>query len=319
MDFYHNTISDFEKMLKYRRSVGFATTTYEYSIPPFIEFCARTHPDATHITKEMVDEWLNYYEYKSNNTQAVFIAMLRRFTSFINAQGGSAFIPDEDYSVKRTYYQPYIFNGLELKTLFNTIDTYTPYPAYRNIYHADIIIPVLFRMMYCCGMRPSEPLHLRTEDVDLSYGGIYIRQTKHNKERHIIMSEDLLKLCRTYKSIIGSNEWFFPHSNGGSLKTTWMTYQFHNCWYQSGLPERRKPRPYDLRHAFATHTLMRWIDSGKDIMVLLPYLSAYLGHSEIGSTFYYIHLLPDRIRKSAKIDWSMFSAIYEEADQHEKN
>jgi hypothetical protein len=55
---------------------------------------------------------------------------------------------------------------------------------------------------------------------------------------------------------------------------------------------------------------MRWIDNGNDIVTLLPYLSTYMGHSEITSTLYYIHLLPDRIRKSAGIDWKLFSIIY---------
>jgi integrase len=57
---------------------------------------------------------------------------------------------------------------------------------------------------------------------------------------------------------------------------------------------------------------MRWVDEGRDVMVLLPFLSAYMGHSELNSTLYYVHLLPERIRKSAGIDWSLFSSIYGE-------
>ena len=319
MAFRDVTMEYFHQMLDYRKSVGFATATYECSIPPFIEYSAENHPDAQFITKNMVDEWLEHYDFQTNSTQAVFIAMLRRFTSFSNAQGGNAFIPDEDYSVKREQYQPYIFNDTEMVALFNAIDSFQPYPGNGLKYKPEIILPVLFRMMYCCGMRPAEPLHLRNEDVDTSNGDIYIRETKHNKERHIIMSDDMVELCKAYRSLIGEHEWFFPHPNGGPLKTSWMTYQFHTCWNRSGLERRGNPRPYDLRHAFATRTMMRWIDSGKDVMVLLPYLSTYLGHAEISSTFYYIHLLPDRIRKSSGIDWGMFSAIYEEGDSHEKN
>ena len=319
MSFYEDTMADFDRMLNYRKSVGFATATYEYSVPPFIEYSASNHPDATQINKIMVDEWLAHYPYKTKSSQAVFISMLRRFTSFINAQGKSSFIPDEDYSLKKEQYQPYIFNDHELTTLFDAIDAYVPYYGYKTKYQGDLIVPVLFRMMYCCGMRPAEPLHLKSEDVDLITGEVYIRETKHNKERHIIMSEDMLKLCQEYKNRIGTHEWFFPHPDGEYLKTSWMTYQFHVCWNRSGLSKKGNPRPYDLRHAFATRTMMRWIDEGKDVMVLLPYLSNYLGHAEITSTLYYIHLLPDRIRKSSGINWSMFSAIYEEADSHEKN
>lgn len=319
MGFYDATMTYFNQMLEYRKSVGFATTTYKYSIPPFIEYSASNYPDASCITKYMVDEWLEYHDFHTNSTQAIFISMLRMFTGFINAQGGVAYIPDEDYSVKREQYYPCIFNDAELATLFNAIDAYQPYYAYRRKFKADVILPVLFRMMYCCGMRPAEPLNLRWDDVNLSNGDIYIRETKRNKERHIIMSNDMVSLCRAYCSLMGEHDWFFPHPDGGTLLTNWMTYQFHACWNSSGLKKRGNPRPYDLRHAFATRTMMRWIDNGNDVMTLLPYLSAYLGHAEISSTFYYIHLLPDRIRKSSGIDWEMFSAVYEEGDELEKN
>lgn len=253
MGFYDATMTYFNQMLEYRKSIGFATVTYEYSIPPFIEYSAANYPDAPCITKYMVDEWLEHHDFHTNNTQAVFIAMLRRFTGFINAQGGAAYIPDEDYSLKREQYHPYIFNDAELTALFNAIDDYQPYYGYRRKFKADIILSVLFRMMYCCGMRPAEPLHLRREDVDLSSGDIYIRRTKHNRERHIIMSDDMVNLRRAYHSLMGEHDWFFPHPDGGPLQTNWMTYQFHVCWNRSGLKKRGDPRPYDLRHAFATH------------------------------------------------------------------
>ena len=57
-------------------------------------------------------------------------------------------------------------------------------------------------MMYCCGMRPQEVLNLKTIDVDLAFGDIYIRKTKSYRDRHIIMSSDMLDLCHRYIMII---------------------------------------------------------------------------------------------------------------------
>lgn len=59
----------------------------------------------------------------------------------------------------------------------------------------------------------------------------------------------------------------------------------------SGYGEVR-PRLYDLRHTFATHRLYQWVKEGKDINACLAYLSGYMGHSNLESTAYYIHLLP---------------------------
>ena len=47
-----------------------------------------------------------------------------------------------------------------------------------------------------------------------------------------------------------------------------------------------------------------------EVMELLPYLSAYMGHAELTSTLYYIHLLPEKLRKAKGIDWQKFSLIY---------
>lgn len=52
-------------------------------------------------------------------------------------------------------------------------------------------------------------------------------------------------------------------------------------------------------------------------MALMPYLSTYMGHSELDSTFYYIHLLPDRLLKSAGIEWHQFDGIYGEVPANE--
>lgn len=168
-------------------------------------------------------------------------------------------------------------------------------------------------MMYCCGMRPSEPLKLKHKDVSLDTGEIYIRQSKRSKDRHIYMSEDLLVLCRKYDAYMGNREYFFQRPEGGPYSTHWMTNQFRICWRNSTLDcGIAKPRPYDLRHNFATRTMTKWLEEKKDIMAMLPYLSAYMGHSEFTYTFYYVHLLPERIIHNSGIRWEDFSDIYPE-------
>ena len=58
---------------------------------------------------------------------------------------------------------------------------------------------------------------------------------------------------------------------------------------------------------------MRWMDAGNDVMALLPALSAYVGHSELESTLYYVHLLPERLRSSPGVDWGSLSCVWGEA------
>ena len=307
------TINDYlkdylSKMLDFRKAVGYATFTYTVTLMPFIDFCCTNYRNAENLTSEMLDDWLACKGY-TVNTQAAFIACLRQYCRYINFLGIKAYVPDEDYTLKRIAYEPYIFTDFELQTLFYTIDGYGPTTNNKK-YKPEIVTAPIFRMMYCCGMRPSEPLFLRCDDVNLDSGDIYIRETKKHKDRHIIMSRDMLDLCRKYDELAGRRIWFFEYDKG-SYDTHWMTSQFRHCWKKSGLKPHGSPRPYDLRHAFATRNLIQWIDKGLDVNCLLPYLSTYMGHSKLCSTYYYIHLLPDRIRDSSGVTWEQFSAIYE--------
>ena len=304
----------YEMMLKYRQAVGYSPYADKVYLPLFIRFCGENFADADSISKEMIDSWLATQSFKTKGTLANVLGILRHFTLFQNSIGFPAYVPDEDYAVHRNQYKPYIFSDDELQQFFTAIDST---PSTARCPDGMLIVPVLFRMMYCCGMRPGEPLRLRCSDIDLKNGDIYIKQSKRNKDRHIIMSEDLRCLCIKYDKLAGKREWFFQNSSGSPFSTAWMGRQFHKCWKRSGLIDKGNPRPYDLRHCFATRNIMNWVDTGKDIMGLLPYLSTYMGHSKFSHTLYYVHLLPERLRQSANIDWEQFDKIWR--NTHEEN
>jgi len=186
----------FEEMMSYRTSVGYATATYRSSVPPFINFCVENYPNSELITPEMIDKWLAFYPY-TNNSKAAFIALLREYTKYLNFLGYEDYIPDDDYTVKRTAYNPYLFTDEELSGLFNAIDSIKGATCGKR-YLPEVVLPVYSRLIYCCGLRPQEPPAIRTEDIDLKTGDLYIRQSKQHKDRHIIMSSDMLKLCKRY-------------------------------------------------------------------------------------------------------------------------
>ena len=89
-----------------------------------------------------------------------------------------------------------------------------------------------------------------------------------------------------------------------------MTAQFNRLTAMAGIPEDKNFRPYDLRHTFASRNITRWLEEGKDAMTFLPLLSQYMGHSNLDSTFYYIHLIPDQLRKNSGVDWDGLAEVY---------
>lgn len=309
----HPIYQDYLRMLQYRESVGFATEADHYTLRPFIEFCCIKHPEDLYLKKEMLDEWLVKKKYISPKSQTNFIGLVRHFSTYVNAFGKESYMPDEDYTLPVHRYIPCIVDDDELRLFFDAIDKI---PA-DNKTSRELILPVYYRFLFCCGMRPGEPLRLRMDDVNLETGDIYIRQSKNSKDRHIVMSEDMRQLCVIYDSMMGNREWFLPRWDGGPLTIKWTTRQIQRCKKLGLLKIDRRIRAYDLRHWFATRTIMEWIDEGKDVMALLPYLSTYMGHAKFTHTLYYLHLLPDRLIKSANIDWEQLRKVYGEVDLDE--
>lgn len=307
MNFWNELEAAYFDMVELKVSLGYRRNTYQAAhILPFVEYCSQNFPDAREITKEMLDGWLTAAVFRTENTRKHVIINLRHFTRYLNATGRKAFIPTAEYNVKVQRYRPYFFTDRELRLLFDAIDDVKP--CLRS--HAELILPVLFRMELCCGMRPNEPLNLLAEDFDLNTGDIFIRKSKRGKDRHIIISEDMRLLCARYDQLVGKRQWFFQHWEGGKLPINWPRYRLTRAWQKTGLVGKAAPRPYDLRHNFATRTLMRWIDEKRDVMALTPYLSTYMGHVTLEETLYYVHLLPERLKSSPGIDWDTLRGIY---------
>lgn len=157
--------------------------------------------------------------------------------------------------------------------------------------------------------------YVDTGEVDYSI----VKDTKYYKpgEEYQELVDSILKASgltegAVYNGLAGKREWFFQYPDGGQIPTRWAQWHFSKAWRKSTLFSRgNKPRPYDLRHNFATRTLMRWIDEGRDVMALMPYLSTYMGHVSLEETLYYIHLLPERLKSSPGIDWKMLDDIYQ--------
>ena len=315
MDFYKEMFLAYEHMLDVRESLGYSRTTYRHYIPEFISYCSSHFPNASEINREMFEKWLLQRNFPSNRTYDEAISKIRVFTRYLTFTGYLAYIPDGRYHKAYLRYVPYILSKAELRSLFCSIDNIGPdkIPSGR-----EYIFPVLFRMMYCCGLRPTEPLRLRCEDVNLQNGEVFIRQTKGNKDRRIMMSDDLLKLCRVYDSRMDARKYFFQHWNGGMLNQRWVLKYFHKCFESPGFPQRKRARPYDLRHTFATNVITRWMEEKQNVMAMLPYLAVYMGHVDVHDTLYYIHLIPENLLHSSGIDWNKFSGIYEEVP-HEEN
>lgn len=307
MQFKERLYDGFEKMLNHRMALGFSRGhDYRCTIPHFIDHCCAMAEDSMYITREMVNSYLA--TCPDTNGTARKVSLIREYTKYLRFIGGDDFVPDEDYSFKHQSFIPFLFTDQELKSVISELDSFRGRAKITNL-EPEMILPVYSRLLYCCGLRPSEVMLLKVEDFNFKTGELYIRRSKKNRDRHIIMSEDMLNLCRVYNSFAGERIWFFQKLNGEHFNNQWYYKWFNKACARVGIT-RGKPRPYDLRHAFATRNIIRWMEEGKDAMAMLPYLAEYMGHADISSTMYYIHLIPDHLRKHLDVDNSSLRKIY---------
>lgn len=302
-----------ENMIRLKVSLGGAESTYLDRAQSFDRFCSEKYPDVDCLTEPLALSWIK----DAGDASGAILSRLafeRGFASYLNAVGRPAYILPDRFAAGRSIFVPYIFTDGELALLFQEIDAYQcPKEPFR-----PVLLSTYFRLTYTCGLRPNEGRNLKRQDVDLDTGELRILNTKRQKSRIIVMSNDMLSMARTYTTLrdtaFPGSEYFFPSPDGMPYTSQWMQGKFKGFFNRAnpGIPKEFLPpvRVYDLRHRFATAVLNRWLDEKKDIHSRLPYLRTYMGHKDIDATAYYIHLLPENLVKSAGIHWDSMGQIF---------
>lgn len=310
----------FQKYLDYRTALGYKATTYMTFLKQLDKYCFTEHPEDTVLSEDVVLGWLVRREEESQERFSMRCSFVRRLAEYFSYLGEEVYILPEKFCAASSNFVPYILSDSELHNLFSAIDAIEdpdPFVPY--------ILSTAFRLVYTCGLRPNESRNLKRNDVNLITGEVTIHKTKYNRERVVVMSSDMLNLARNYAVIrdvaYHSSEYFFPNPKGEAYPSIWyqkhLAKAFRKTYPEAKEDEIPRLRVYDLRHRFASAVLMKWVDEGKSLYSRLPYLQSYMGHRNFASTAYYIHLLPEKIARSAGIDWNALGVLIPEVSAWE--
>ena len=136
---------------------------------------------------------------------------------------------------------------------------------------------------YAAGLRISEVVSLRVDDIDSQRMVIRVRQAKGHRDRYVMLSPRLLALLREYWMIARPTEWLFPGDIPGRPLTTSTVYRVCvQAARDAGLGKH--VTVHTLRHSFATHLL----EAGTDIRTI----QVLLGHRNLKTTAVYTHVSP---------------------------
>jgi integrase/recombinase XerD len=168
----------------------------------------------------------------------------------------------------------------------------------------------LFGLLSVSGLRLGEARNLKLSDVDLDAAVLTIRGTKFGKSRLVPMHastcrvlQDYIKRRQQHCSAQAASPYLFTSVLGNRLDMGDIHRTFYVLSRQIGLRgagESRGPRLHDMRHVFATNTLVRWYEAEQDPERLLPILSTYLGHVHVADTQWYLSGSPELMSEAMR-------------------
>ncbi len=177
----------------------------------------------------------------------------------------------------------------------------SPADVARFLAHApNLKMRTLFTVIYAAGLRVSEATALSVGDIDSRRMTILVRMAKHRRDRHVMLSPELLPILREYWLETRPRHWLFPGPDGRKPITPRSVQRACRSIVERASLDR-SVTVHSLRHSFATHLL----EQGVDIRII----QGLLGHRSIISTTRYARVDLNAIRQVqsplAQIDLSL--------------
>ena len=287
-----------EKYIAEKRGIGLQYNSESKRLANFDHFTSSYGCPINTLSKAVIEAWISKRDNECASTQRLRIILMRQFGFFMQRCGYDTYVLPA-LPVKKTLgsFTPYIFSDAEVEKIFTQADCWkvTPQSPYGYV-----VIPVLIRVLFCCGLRISEVRFLKVGNVDLGNGVLTIYGTKFDKDRLVPMSPSITELCRSYSEkmhrLSNDEDVYFPNARRTSYGMTTLYDVFRTLLWNAGISHGGKgkgPRIHDIRHTYAVRCLRRWVQNGSEISSALPYLSAYLGHVGLKESQRYLRLTAD--------------------------
>jgi integrase/recombinase XerC len=246
--------------------------------------------DPIPVTSGDIRSWIVSMLENNYSTVSVHrkISCLRVFYRYLRKEGIIKNDPLEKIVLPKRKKTLPVF--VEEEAINNLLDNYSFGDGFAGIRNRTII-----ELLYTTGMRRSELIGLRDNDLDLAEGSVKVTG-KRNKQRIIPLVKPFIKRIDEYIKIrnenveTANNGWFFITDKGNKLYDKYV-YNIVNS-YLAMVTTIEKKSPHILRHTFATHMLNRGAD--------LNSIKELLGHANLSATQIYTHNTFEKLKKVYK-------------------
>jgi integrase/recombinase XerD len=293
--------------LNLRRSLGFKLQDAGKALLDFVTFMEQHQ--ASYVTQALALRWAQQPVNVQPAHWAQRLSFVRTFARHRSATDARTQIPAPGllpFQPKRA--RPYLYTDDEIQRLLRaalTMPCHFKHCELRSwTYHC------LFGLLSVSGLRLGEARHLQLAEVDLRAGVLTIRGAKFGQSRLVPLHASTCKVLSSYIARRNrywraqqASDYVFVSSSGNRLDSGDIHRTFYALSRQIGLrgvADSHGPRLHDLRHRFATNTLVRWYRTNQDPERRLPILSAYLGHVHVADTQWYLSASPELMREAMR-------------------
>ena len=258
-------LEKFETIILLKSYSHHTTRTYKSALLYFFKFFE--HRELLSISKEEIERYVSSLIVKHNiseNQQNTIINAIKFYYEHVLKQPRTYYDIDRP---KKSHTLPNVLHMEDVLKLLNSPD---------NLKHKAILWTI-----YSGGLRISELINLRIEDIRSKEKYIFIKASKGKKDRRTVLSENLLPLLRNYHREYKPAYWLFEGMDGGQYSAGSIQKIFRKAVKDANI--NPWATPHTLRHSFATHLVQQGVN--------LRYIQNLLGHSSPKTTEIYTHLL----------------------------
>ncbi len=265
-------IAQFKYWLNSRRYSANTIKTYTEALRTFLKFYS--HKAIHEINNEDLIRFNNEYILRNNLSISFQNQIVNAIKLFFKKIENTQLEIDLIHRPKREKKLPNVLSKEEVKQIIE---------APSNIKHKAML-----SLIYACGLRRSELLNLKINDIDSGRHLLIIRNAKGKKDRVVPISDKLIELLRTYYKMYKPSTWLFEGQN----KNEPYSEKSLQSVLKQALEKTKITKPVTLhwlRHSYATHLL----ESGTD----LRYIQELLGHKSSRTTEIYTHVTEKSLQK----------------------
>lgn len=288
-----------EAYLSERRQLGFALDRSGSLTLAFARFTDASGHEGP-LTSTIVLRWAKEQAVNANPfTWAQRVNVLRPFARHLaDAEPDTTFPEGAPFGRSKRRIAPHIFTPEEVNAIIAAARTLPPVCG-----AGSATLPTLLGLLAATGLRISEALGLRCGDLDQGATHVTVKHSKFERTRIVPLHSTATAALRNYlqmRSRFGSIDRFAPlfldEQSGeallyGAVRRAWLRLTADVHIVPRG--GHRFIRIHDLRHTFICRRLMLWEAEGTDVNNAMLALSTYVGHVNLGDTYWYIQAVPE--------------------------